>query len=279
VPSPPVSVGVSAADRELNRRSGRPDLAHVTDAGSSLTLRAREIRKAFAWRTKWIVAQLVGVILIIASAEWLFARRFTPWLAQAWIGAGAVAVAWAVTEFLRHDGAQYLRDGVTGERQTAKVLHRFARRDWTIVHDIPRESWNIDHALVGLRGAIALDSKYTNCDWIVTEKGIEKVKLSGNTEPVPKPLVDARARAWDLHILLLGAPARVRTEVLPTLVLWGKVRPVPGGVLLVDGVFIAIGEQAKEWVPRLGAQLLTPDEVARARKGLAARKREHRPAG
>jgi hypothetical protein len=46
----------------------------------------------------------------------------------------------------------------------------------------------------------------------------------------------------------------------------------------VDDVFIAIGEQAAEWVPRLAAQSLTAVEVARAQEGLAARKREHRPA-
>lgn len=221
---------------------------------------------------------MVSLLALIVAGEWLIARHLAPGFALVWLGAGAVAVAWAVSEFLRHDGAQNLRDGVIGERATAGALRRLAGRDWRIVHSIPRESRDIDHAMIGCRGAIALDSKFTNCEWAVTENGIEKVTLSGGTEPVPKPLRDARSRAWDLHILLLGRPARVRTKVLPVLVLWGKVRPIPGGSVLVDDVLIAVGKQAKEWVSRLAAEPLSPDEVERALEALRARKREHRSA-
>lgn len=250
----------------------------MTDAGSSLIEKAREKRRRFAWSNKWVIALLVGVVAGITLIEWLVARRLTPWLAQAWIGAGAVAIVWSVSELLRSDGAQHLRDGATGEKQTSGALRRYASTEWDAFHDIPLKGRNIDHALVGPRGAVALDSKFTNHEWLVTESGIERIKLNGKTEPVPKPLRDARARAKDLHSVILAKPAQVRTQVLPVVVLWGNVQPVSGGALVVDDVLIAVGSQAAEWVPGLAGEPLTPAEVNRAQDGVATRKREHRSA-
>lgn len=247
--------------------------------GGFLNQRAREMRRDFTRAKRWL---FVALVAFVAGATvlnmWMTNLLDSPWAPDLWLGAGAVAVVWAVVEALRFDGAANLRLGLVGERDTARALRRFADRTFAVFHDIQLEGRNVDHALVGPRGLIALESKTTRNTWQVTERGVEEFTLTDRTRAMPDLLDSARQAARNLRLLALAVPSRVRTEVVPVLVLWGRISPVPGGAMWVDGVLVGNGSQAREWMPNLLGLPLSDDESDKCRRGLEAYQASYRRA-
>jgi hypothetical protein len=249
----------------------------MSDAGEFLVSKAKERRNRFVKRRGWLLAACLTFLLLTATAlALLFPNPLAPWVTERelrafWIGAGAVGVVCALLYLLGLDGGRNLRDGADGEKWTAAALKALRRRGWAIFHDIQLDGRNIDHALIGRQGAVAVETKWTSDELRVDASGILKVGLDGRTRREYGPIQDARRHARDLRLLLHAS--RVRTEVLPVLVLWGaRVERIEGGARWVGNALVCVGAQAKQWRDSLTGQPLDESQVAKAVRGLEARK-------
>jgi hypothetical protein len=241
--------------------------------GAYLLKRARAIQWAFVKRAKWrllllpltlVPSTVIMVLLLPGHAEFVYGAALAT---TCWV------MGWALFNL---DGSRNLRDGASGEELTAGVLKRLTRANWTVDHNVPLDGRDIDHALVGPPGAVAVETKFTNAEWIVTDTNIEEVTLSGGRRDVGHLIACARRVAHDLRLVIRARPGRLWVDVLPLLVLWGpRVHDIPGGARMVQGVLVAIGRQAKEWLPEVSGTALGEDELARARASIRARIAEH----
>ncbi len=242
---------------------------------SFLTRKVRAIRRDFASRARWPILTVALIHAAVVACLVVAQPRF--W--QILIGIVGTSAVWMIVYFLQGDGGQCYRDGRTGEQLTQGVLKKLRKHGWSVLHSIPLRGRDIDHALIGPAGVIAVESKFTNTEWRLTDTGLEEVKLSGRTKPVQWPLDDARDRARDLGLVVLAVPGRVRTTATPVLVLWGpQLHRVDGGHRWVNGVLVAIGKQWQEWLPQLTARPLSVDEAKRAIEAIKTRRRNHREA-
>ena len=243
--------------------------------GAYLLRHSRRLQWAFLRRAWWRLFFIPVALLPIT----LVGLVFFPDLRQFVLGAAGASVVWLIVWALYTlDGGQNMRAGAGAERLTADCLKRLRREGWSIHHNVPREGRDVDHAIVGPRGVIAVESKYTNNEWRVSQAGIEEIKLSGWIDPLRWPLECARRAAGDLTSIIHAQPGRLRVSVLPLLVLWGpRVHGIPGGAVMIEGVLVATGAQAKKWLPRLAAHSLADNEVARARESIINRIEQHVP--
>ena len=235
-------------------------------------------RGAFVRRARWWLVLIAAIPLCTAIGLAVAYHFLTPpqWSGEAiafYAGSGVTGAVFLLILALRFDGAQNLRDGADAEDSTHEALRRHSKAGWTVIRDVPVYRSNIDHVLVGPQGAIALETKRTEAEWQVTEKGIFEMGLHGRLRPRPVawPIAAARRHAWDLHVLLLAAGVRV--QVHPVLVLWGpNLTGIEGGSCEVAGVTVVLGGQAKEWVGALaGPTPLGPRQIELACAGLRAR--------
>lgn len=228
------------------------------------------IRRAW-WRLLLLPVPLFPALLI----GWLTIPHHRQFILGAWAATVFWVCVWLVNTL---DGGHGVRAGFEAEQMTADLLKKLRRRGWTVEHNILREGRDVDHALLGPGGAIAIETKYTSDEWQITERGIEKIGFSGRAFPVAWPLACARRAARDLHFILLACPGRVRVSVRAVLVLWGpRLHEIPGGSMEIGDVLVVLGGQAKQWLPRLAAHPLADDELARARESLRARIEDHVP--
>jgi len=247
--------------------------------GGFLLDEAKRRRKAFLARRAWLIALIAAIPALIALALSQFKNPLAPWVSRSelnafWIGVGLVGVAWTVFSLLGLDGARNLRDAADAEQWTAQALRPLCRRGWTAFHDIDLGGKNIDHALIGRRGAIALETKWTTDEVVVDESGIRRTWLDGKERRDWRQIRSAQRHARDLANLLEAADVRVR--VLPVLVMWGPdVARIDGGFRRIDGVLVAVGTQSAHWRRQLRSQPLAPRDVARAIGALKA----HQPGG
>jgi Nuclease-related domain len=74
--------------------------------------------------------------------------------------AAGIVVGWRLRFRVSRD-ARAWRDGARGERATARLLRRLARRGYAVFHDvgIPGTPANADHLLIGPAGVVLVDSK------------------------------------------------------------------------------------------------------------------------
>lgn len=255
----------------------------MTDAGKFLTDYAGRIRGDFVRRRFWPLVVITTLPLVTAvglALAYSFLRP-THWSGTAIAFCAGASVTGALSLLLyglRLDGAQNLRDGAQAEKLTARVLRPLKATGWAVFDDIQLDRRNIDHALIGERGAIAVETKWTTDEVRSTHSGLVRVDLGGRTRPFTWPLEHARWHARDLRLLLLAAG--VRTKVVPVLVLWGpRLTGMQGRARWIDGVLVAKGAQAEDWLNGLMAEPLDHQEVRLAVDGLTARKsgREVKP--
>jgi hypothetical protein len=249
----------------------------VSDAGGFLLETAKGRRRHFIRKRGWLLLACAAAPLAIVTAFVLFLPNpLTPWVSERevtafWIGAGTVGAVCAVLYLLTLDGGRNLRDGAEAEKRTATALQPLRRRGWRVFHDIQLEAKNIDHALIGSRGAVAVETKWTSDALKVEASGIRKTRLDGKSYPYNGPVQDARRHARDLRLLLRAGG--IQTAVLPVLVLWGAdVARIEGGARWIGDTLVCVGAQAKEWLDSLAGEPLSEQQIAQALQGLENRK-------
>lgn len=97
----------------------------------------------------------------------LWAGQRVDWAAQRfgtleWIfAAGALLYfGYGFFEYRRHILArQKARDGLLAERVTGMQLNRLVAQGCVVLHDLPSETGNIDHIVIGSRGVYAVETK------------------------------------------------------------------------------------------------------------------------
>jgi hypothetical protein len=179
-------------------------------------------------------------------------------LAGAAVGGGVVTLpgaVWILTTQMTGTAARTM--GVEAEQWTADALRRLTRRGWRLVNHVALKREDIDHVLLGLGGAYAVETKW-NSAW-ASAYGRERVAAG---------IVQARKNARDLTIWhafkSLGIAPR------PVLVLWGPGLSKWGQaerIREIDGVTVVIGAALAEWAGGMSSDVLTEDQVT---KGWAA---------
>lgn len=236
-----------------------------------LRRKIKKIRRAFVRRNWWILALLALWIVVVFVAVtgfqiWNLRGRIDPGLILAFhLGLGIATLIAVLLTALGLDGARHQRQGLAAERWTAEILGRLRRQGWWTRHDVEFDKMNIDHVMIGLQGAIAVETKYRDAVWSIGESAIEEAQWSGRALQITEPVRQAKDNAFKLRSLLRAAG--VRTEVLPVLVLWGP-RLSGKPTAEIDGVLVVAGRHKTLWTNRLIAQPLSIAEVRAAKKAL-----------
>lgn len=182
---------------------------------------------------------LIGVLLGV----WPPVLLATPFKRGAVCGVVLVGAAWWFREIAYVLGARAERDrkGAEGEAATGDVLRPLRRRGWRVVHDIefPGQG-NVDHLLIGTRGVIAVDSKYTT----------ERLFLRGNKgiEGSHRGFIGEAKWAATLAKRALSDIGYPNIPVEPALVFWGPGAPdIDGGHRTIQNTLVLEGREAKQW--------------------------------
>ena len=161
-------------------------------------------------------------IVIMAALEWwryYMALKPNPWIYTA--GALLVAVYTGIRIPLTARKLRNLRLGRDGERAVAQYLEWFRTAGFFVLHDIPSETANVDHVLIGARGIFTIETKTLSkphrgeCKVRVVEG---KVLVNG-TEMSRNPIVQAKAQARWLSGFL--GEAQFKAFVQPVVVFPG----------------------------------------------------------
>ena len=110
----------------------------------------------------WMIMSLSVPLLMLA-----WALQFVPWqqlkvgLREGLFVFGALIVfAMGLRSFLCHAALRRrAREGLAAERMTAQELNRLVTAGCQVLHDIPAESFNLDHVVVGPRGVVVIETK------------------------------------------------------------------------------------------------------------------------
>jgi hypothetical protein len=226
------------------------------------------------WRKHW--PRFVVLVLVVA-AMFVGAGQLLPHLSRELVGAAGATILSVTAYAFSFSGGQSFRDGAFGEEQTHRTLKPLRKEGWLMECNVRVKSGDVDLAVIAPTGVMAIESKYTNSHLRVTHDGVHELKWGGYCVNVYWPIAAALRSARRLQSIVLAVPGRVRTTVLPVVVLWGpRVEDVEGGAVVIDGVLVAVGRQSKDWIHRLKGEPLLEDEVERAWASVSTRKREHR---
>lgn len=168
------------------------------------------------------------------------------------LGAGLASAFWYVVLMVvvMSGTGSYLL-GSYGEQWTSEALRKLERHGWRLLEHLPLEYGDIDHVLVGPGGVYAVETKNTSGLWDLDEPD----------ERLRDALEQARRCADRLRVLLLERSVRVRTEVRPLVVLWGR---ASSRVATLEGVDVVHGPDLSLWKESLGTNLLTPEQIETA---------------
>jgi len=234
----------------------------MTSNGGHSQRKIKELRWRFLCRHWWILVLfacfVIGVAIALARFENLFNRWIDPGLVTAFIlGVGVTAAIGMVITLLGMDGARSYREGLEAEAWTRKALDRLRRDGWSVFHDLEFEGRNIDHVLIGPRGAVTVETKLRNEEWTLTDTTIE----DSHRRPVRwvGPMVRQASReARTLRMLLFAGG--VRTDVCPVLVLWGgTITGAP--TVTIDGVVVGLGGEIADWVSQIRSVPLSTEQI------------------
>ncbi|HEY2680482.1 MAG TPA: nuclease-related domain-containing protein [Candidatus Udaeobacter sp.] len=123
-------------------------------AGESNRLRVEELNeKMDPWLMQIVtVPLLLAVLLILTKSSLATVTLFF------FLSAGLCAVAYFRLRPLIHARACY-RLGFHGERYVAEELNELMAEGFRVFHDVPFESYNMDHVLVGHTGVFVVETK------------------------------------------------------------------------------------------------------------------------
>ena len=231
----------------LNRRAGR---------------RTRE-----KWRTerlavlKRLAAPLLGTCafaLAVAIVIAFLAARHDQTMFGGFL-LGVIVTAMVAAVYSAADiasGQHHNKFGTFGEVSTSDTFRSlsFRHKGWKIIDAVVFDRGDVDHVAVGPRGVLAIETKWTNVRWDVTDG-----RLSPHNDAIGQALRGAR------KIRLLLRSQHIEVDVLPVLMVWGPGAFIPSfepkviqGVLVVRG---ANRSALAKWIGEFQDSSLSPAAV------------------
>jgi hypothetical protein len=138
-----------------------------------------------------------GCFCLIAYFEWYGYLTRTPRRPILFTVLAAVGVsfaAWRIWSIRRR--VRQLRQGRDGERAVGQFLERLREHGGQVFHDIPAESFNLDHVVISPRGIYAIETKTWSKPWpdaqVVVDGDV--LTVAGNV-PIRNPIVQVSAAA------------------------------------------------------------------------------------
>lgn len=167
----------------------------------------------------WLVVACLAMAMAVAEwVRWFTNASYIPVTMTVIAVSLCIFVIWRV----RRAFVEFLpwKLGLRGERAVGQFLQaELLPRNYTVIHDICIDDFNIDHALIGPGGVFAIEvktrSKPRRGDARVTYDG-EQVLVDG-VAPDRNPVIQARAGADRLRLILeryTGRKVAVRPVVL-----------------------------------------------------------------
>ena len=178
----------------------------------------------------WIVFFMLALVAVVEGIQWLTKAPPAPLLYAVMAGiAGVLALVKSRSAFRQ---ARQLKLGRIGEEAVGQYLEENLRPEGCqVLHDIPGDSFNVDHVVIGPKGIFCIEtkthSKPARGAGSVTYDG-KSVTVNGFT-PDRDPIVQAKALSRWLSDLLLESTGR-RFAVQPVVLYPGWfVDPAPPG--------------------------------------------------
>lgn len=165
---------------------------------------------------------LAAFMVVIAALEWwrfYMNLKPSPWIYTIMAALVAAYAAARVTLTVRN--LRDLKLGRDGERAVAQYLEWFRTAGFFVFHDVPTETANIDHVLIGARGIYTIETKTLS----KPHRGECKIRVSegkiaaNGIEMSRNPLIQSKAQArWLANFL---GESRFKVSAQPVVVFPG----------------------------------------------------------
>lgn len=205
----------------------------------------RQAWEAVSWffRRTWYLTVLVPAGLALVA--WPFAARVGPTAGPAVIGAAAASGVWAYGLFaIVWTGAAPDMMGASAETSTADEFGAFRRAGWRLINGLRLTgSWDIDHVVVGPRGILVVETKWSGHPWPLNGYGPRFMQAQmGNAATQ----VSRNAKDLTAHL----PPQLLDVPVTPVVVLWtGAARRATGHIVWRDKRTVIVhGPDLKGWL-------------------------------
>lgn len=225
------------------------------EAGASAQHKYTTLTRAWRKRKRKMLAAVTGVcgsVFVVSVVGWhvwpSLAFMFGLW-------AGASMSFWLMARNSPPAWIEQWQQGAFGEQATGKQLKKLEREGWMVLHDLPRETGNVDHVLVGPGGVFVLDSKRTDGRVVVESDTVTVTRLDDpDLHYVHTGSPHLLRLARETHDRLL-AGSRINMWVTPVMVWWAD---FPQGV--AEGRCAHVrGEELIDWLRA------RPARIARSR--------------
>jgi len=229
-------------------------LAGDDRAGIWARAKARKAQRSYLrshWRLLILAVALVlaPFLLAVPFAAPGFERGFL--VGAGLIVSGSVVAFWVVLV----TGTASMMMGATAEQWTASELRPLRRGGWCLVNHFSLSEGDIDHVLLGPRGAFAIETKWSAEEWNLTKPD----------ERIYRAVRQAQESARHLRLWQPVKGAGVCT-VRPLVVLWGTYAASLSEVdsASVDGVPVIAGLSLGRWFQGVNADNLNPETLEQA---------------
>lgn len=161
-------------------------------------------------------------MVVIACLEWwryMMNMKPNPWLFTGAAVLICVYAAYRVVRIRRH--LHQLRLGRDGERAVAQYLEWFRTAGFFIFHDVPNGDANVDHVLIGPKGAFTIETKTLSkphrgeCKITVVDGVVRANGRALDRDPI------AQAKAQATWLRQFFGESRFKTSVQPVVVFPG----------------------------------------------------------
>lgn len=212
------------------------------------------IERSAIWHSKKRVIVLVVVAYVLLSVfsmtlAGLIVGREAVWF----IAGGAVA---AVVPLLRDvfgsNEYRRLTDAALAEEFTASELRHLRFKGWKRLDRVEFYAHDVDHVIVGAGGVYAIETKYTNVPWPITDNRFNNIWAN-------EAVAQARRNADNIKSLLTQK-LKATYDVQPLLMIWGDGRPKLDEPITVDrGVVVVTGRLLRKHLNARPASLGAKD--------------------
>lgn len=189
-------------------------------------------------QSRWhLILRVAAMVGILAAAIHFFVwEPVAPYV----VGATLASAAWWVyAMMLETAGIISKRAGVAAEEWTASELRPLRRRGWRLVNHVMILKSDVDHALLGPGGYVAVETKFRS-DW---SDGAQDLGAMARQAKQAARDLQARLRVW-------------KPVVRPVVVMWGpELRQHFAAAFERDGVTFCPGHLLRDFVTAL------PDEA------------------
>jgi hypothetical protein len=110
-------------------------------------------------------------------------------------GVAAIAIGRLVQRF------RNLNRGERGEMKIAEILEELRGTGYRVIHDLPRQGYNIDHIVVGPAGVFVIETKFRSGHGDIEFRNGDGLFV-GDRKEEDDPLHQARSNAGDVNRLL-----------------------------------------------------------------------------